>query len=138
LKNERGAPKSFKLPGRRSRDPITLKRGLTSDMTFWKWWQLVKKGKMTDAKTNISIIMYNRNYEALIQWDLEGAWPHKIAAPDFQAGSSDFGVEEITLVYARLNFKLFENTPPSQNGSDFGEELENLGEAMTGGIFDAG
>jgi phage tail-like protein len=95
-------PTSFKLPGRAKKEPITLKRGITKDMTFWKWWKLVKNGDMDKAKVNLTVTMYNRRYEPMVKWDLEKAWPIKVAAPSFSGTSSDFGLEEITLNYKRL------------------------------------
>ena len=92
------------LPGRNETSEITLKRGITKDMTFWQWRQLVRDGKIDQARTNVTITMYNRRYEAMVQWDMTDAWPSKITGPDFQAGNSEFGVEEITLVYHNLSF----------------------------------
>ncbi len=131
-KNKRGSPTSLKLPGRPSKEPITLKRGLTNDMTFWEWWRLVRTGKLADAKTNITITMYNRKYEALVQWDVKGAWPHKISFPDFQAGSSEFGLEEITLVHSGFEFKTV-GASSSSTSEDAGADMFA---AMTGGVFD--
>ena len=102
--NDKGQPSSHLLPGRSSRSPVTLKRGITDDLTFWQWWQTVKDGKISSARSNISITMYSRANDPLIKWDLFKAWPSKIVAPDFEAGGSDFGVEEVTLVYASLEF----------------------------------
>lgn len=103
--NEIGKPMKFTLPGRISREPITLKRGLTTDLTFWHWWGLVKQGDMQAARTNISITMYNRQLVPVIKWDLTEAWPSSIVMPDFSGGESDFGVEELTLTYKSLAFE---------------------------------
>ncbi len=92
------------LPGRNETNEVTLKRGITKDMTFWKWRELVRQGRIDEARTNLSIIMYNRRYDPVVRWDIGDAWPKKITGPDFQAGSSDFGVEEIVIVYHTLSF----------------------------------
>ena len=102
--NDKGQPSKWLLPGRSSRNPVTLKRGITDDLTFWQWWQTVQAGKIKAARSNITITMYSRANDPLIKWDLFDAWPSKIVAPDFDAGSSDFGVEEITIVYASVQF----------------------------------
>ena len=111
--NNKGNPSTWLLPGRSSRNPITLKRGITDDLTFWQWWQTVKDGKISSARSNISITMYSRANDPLIKWDLIDAWPSKIVAPDFQSGNSDFGVEEITIVYASLEFTKLPSTDES-------------------------
>jgi phage tail-like protein len=92
------------VPGRNETNEVTLKRGLTTDMTFWKWRQLVRDGKIDEARTDVSITMYNRRYEPVVQWNLGEAWPKKITGPDFAGGNSDFGVEEIVLMYHTLEF----------------------------------
>jgi phage tail-like protein len=107
---EKGRPQLMTLPGRFSREPITLKRGITNDATFWDWWKLIKEGKLSKAQTNLTITMYNRKYKPLIKWDLEKAWPSKITTPAFEAGDSNFGVEEITLVYGKLSFEKLKET----------------------------
>jgi len=98
----KGKTTKFYLPGISGGSLFTLKRGITNDMTFWKWWKLVSEGKMSQAKASVSITAYNRRYEPLLLWYLDNAWPTKVTAPELKAGSSEFGVEEITLAYGGL------------------------------------
>ena len=102
--SDSGRDVTILLPGRLNTNEITLKRGITKDLAFWKWRQTVRDGKIDDARTTVTIGMYNRAYERLVEWTLTYAWPSQISGPDFQAGSSDFGVEEITIVYHDLLF----------------------------------
>ena len=51
-----------KIPGRLKWEDVTLKRGITSDLTIWEWRQNVVVGKMSDARKNCSIIMIGPDY----------------------------------------------------------------------------
>lgn len=95
-----------KVPGRLKWGDITLKRGITEDMSLWKWRQLVVDGKVKDARTNCSIHMLDRDYNDVAQWDFVNAWPSKISGPSLKGDSNEFGVEELTVVHEGLFRKL--------------------------------
>lgn len=88
-----------KIPGRLKWQDVTLKRGITDAMDIWDWRALVEQGKMSDARTNCSIIMMDRNYEDVARWDLVNAWPSKVTGPSVKSDSNEFGVEEVTIVH---------------------------------------
>jgi phage tail-like protein len=88
-----------KIPGRLKWQDVTLKRGITDAMDIWDWRSLVEQGKMSDARTNCSIIMMDRNYEDVARWDLVNAWPSKVTGPSVKSDSNEFGVEEVTIVH---------------------------------------
>jgi phage tail-like protein len=88
-----------KIPGRLKWQDVTLKRGITDAMDIWEWRSLVEQGKMSDARTNCSIIMMDRNYEDVARWDLVNAWPSKVTGPSVKSDSNEFGVEEVTIVH---------------------------------------
>lgn len=87
------------LPGRLKWSPVTLKRGITADLSFWDWRQMVVDGDMESARSNCSIIMFDRNYTPLVRWDFVNAWPSKITGPSIKSDSNEFGVEEMTIVH---------------------------------------
>jgi phage tail-like protein len=97
--DDTGHEKVQMIPGRIKWNQITLKRGITSDVQIWEWRKLVEDGKIVDARTNCSIVAYDRDYQVVAQWDFENAWPAKVSGPEFKADSSDFGVEEMTIVH---------------------------------------
>ena len=92
-----------KIPGRLNWEDISLKRGITADMDIWKWRDNVELGKMGDARKNGSVVMYDRNYEEVARWNFENGWPSKVTGPSLSAGSSDIGVEEITIVHEGID-----------------------------------
>ncbi|MFQ5409137.1 MAG: phage tail protein [Anaerolineales bacterium] len=97
--DENGVDVVMKLPGRLKYTDITLKRGITDTMDIWDWRQKVEEGKIDDARTNCSIIMYDREGTPAAQWDLINAWPSKVTGPEFKSDSNDYGVEEVVLVH---------------------------------------
>jgi phage tail-like protein len=88
-----------KIPGRLKWQDVTLKRGITADMQIWGWRKLVEEGNLKEARTNCSVIMFDRNYEEIARWNFENAWPSKVTGPSLKADSNEFGVEEITIVH---------------------------------------
>ena len=97
--DEKGRESIQKVPGRLKWQDVTLKRGITDAMDIWDWRSLVEQGKMSDARTNCSIIMMDRNYEDVARWDLVNAWPSKVTGPSVKSDSNEFGVEEVTIVH---------------------------------------
>jgi phage tail-like protein len=88
-----------KIPGRLKFQDVTLKRGITADMQVWAWRALVEQGKMGDARSNMSIIMMDRDYTDVARWDFINAWPSKVTGPSVKSDDNSFGVEEITIVH---------------------------------------
>ena len=88
-----------KIPGRLVWTDVTLKRGVTSNIDVWQWRQQVIEGKIDDARTNCSIVAYNQMNEEIARWNLDNAWPSKVTGPEMDAGSTDYMVEEITIVH---------------------------------------
>ncbi len=88
-----------KIPGRLAWTEITLKRGVTSSIDVWAWRQSIVDGKVDDARTNCSIIAYNQGNEEIARWNLEAAWPTKVVGPDMDSASTDYMVEEMTIVH---------------------------------------
>jgi phage tail-like protein len=88
-----------KIPGRLKWQDVTLKRGITADMSIWDWRQKVEQGDMEGARANCSIIMFDRNYTEVARWNFENAWPSKVSGPSLKSDSNEFGVEELVIVH---------------------------------------
>jgi len=97
--NDKGQELVQKIPGRLKWGDITLKWGITSNLSFWDWRQLVVDGKIQDARANCSIIMFDAEGNPVVRWDVENAWPCKIGSPGLSSGSNEFVVEELTLTH---------------------------------------
>ncbi|MEO0561275.1 MAG: phage tail protein [Chloroflexota bacterium] len=89
----------FKIPGRTTGGAtLTLKQGITSNMQFWTWRQMVVDGDVAGARQNGSINMYNQALEIIGTWEFTEAWPSKIDGPTFTSDATTYGVEELTIV----------------------------------------
>ena len=87
------------IPGRLTWTPVTLKRGVTSAMDIWDWRQMVVEGKIDDARTNCSIVAYNQGNEEIARWNFENAWPSKVVGPEMDSGSTNYMIEDVTIVH---------------------------------------
>jgi phage tail-like protein len=88
-----------KVPGRLKWNDVSLKRGVTSAKDIWDWRQLVVDGKVADARSNCSIIAYDETFKELARWNFVNAWPSKVTGPEMDSGSTNYMVEEVTIVH---------------------------------------
>lgn len=80
---------------------ITLKRGMTDDITFWEWMEkTLKPGKK--ERRNIVILVFNHAGETMQSWNLTGAIPVGWKTPSLQADASSVAIEELVLAYEGL------------------------------------
>ena len=87
------------IPGRIKWTPVTLKRGITTNVAFWDWRQEVVNGDLETARTDCTIFMHDREGSAVAGWKLVRAWPSKISGPSMKTDSNDIGIEELTIVH---------------------------------------
>ena len=87
------------LPGRLKWQPVTLKRGITSVRDVWDWRKMVEDGKVSDARSNGTITMFNQSLQPVAKWDFKNAWPSKVTGPQLQSDSNTFAIEEMTIVH---------------------------------------
>jgi phage tail-like protein len=88
-----------KVPGRLKWNNITLKRGITDAMDMWQWRKLVEQGKISDARKNGTITMYNQQGDAIAKWNFTNAWPSKLSGPSANAGNNEVAIEELELTH---------------------------------------
>lgn len=94
-----GRPIVQKIPGRISYGAITLKRGITADLSLWEWHRVILEETVEKARTTVLIRLFDASYRELFHWTLARAWPSKISGPQLTAESNDIAVEELTIVY---------------------------------------
>ncbi len=99
VNSETGETIINQIPGRLSWTPVTLKRGVTSTMDIWAWRQQVVEGKVESARTNCSIVAYNQENKEIARWNFENAWPSKVTGPEMDAGSTNYMIEDLTIVH---------------------------------------
>jgi phage tail-like protein len=80
---------------------VTLKRGITDDVTFWEWLEKML-GPAKKERRSITILVFNQAGETMQAWTLVGAVPVAWKTPSLQANSSTVAIEELTLAYEGL------------------------------------
>jgi len=80
---------------------VTLKRGITNDLTFWDWMAQTLNDTRKERR-NINILLFNQAGETMQCWTLIGAVPVGWKAPALQANADNVAIEEITLAYEGL------------------------------------
>ena len=51
------------------------------------------------AKATIAIVAYSQDNTEIARWNFENAWPSKVIGPDMDSGSTNFMVEDVTIVH---------------------------------------
>ena len=100
--DEKGQPGYYAIPGRMKFGRITLKRGLTDDMSAWKWRKEVEDGNIKGARANGSILMYDQDGTPLAEFSFENAWPLKVSGPAPNANSNDIAMEEVEIICEKI------------------------------------
>ncbi|HEU5383684.1 MAG TPA: phage tail protein [Ktedonobacteraceae bacterium] len=96
---ERGEFVIKKVPGRLKWNNITLKRGITDSMDMWKWRKLIEQGKISEARKNGTITMYNQQGDAVAKWNFTNAWPSKLTGPSANAANNEVAIEELEITH---------------------------------------
>lgn len=91
-----------KVPGRLKWGDITLKRGITGNLDFWKWFKDIEDGKIDNSRTDGTITMYDQSGTPVAEWTFDKSWPSKISGPNIKSDSGQIGVEEMVLVHEGL------------------------------------
>jgi phage tail-like protein len=86
--------------GHTSFSDITLKRGLTNDKAFTKWFSDIFK-RIT-LRRNVTIVTFNQAGKIIRSWCLIGAIPVGLKLPSLEADGDMVAVEELTLAFEGL------------------------------------
>ncbi|WP_127534646.1 phage tail protein [Paenibacillus kobensis] len=86
-----------KLSGLTKYGNISLKWGITDSTEIYNWYIEVTKGNV--QRKNISIVLVDETGSDKSRWNFINAWPSKYDAPDFNAKSSEVGIESLDIVH---------------------------------------
>ena len=92
-----------KLPGTTSHTNVTLKRGMTGDLTFFDWINNVSKGNL-DFRP-VAITLLNEMMQPVLTVNLQNAIPVKWIGPTLSAESSERASEIIELTYEEISLQ---------------------------------
>jgi phage tail-like protein len=97
-------PHVQKIPGLRKFTNIVLKRGLTKDITLYKWRKMVIDSDKPYRLTG-SISLLGEDGKEALTWSFTKAWPSKLEGPSLNAKNSEVAVETLELVVETLELK---------------------------------
>jgi phage tail-like protein len=110
--HEGGSLLAHKDPGRVTISDVTLMRGATRDEDLWNWFKQVVDQTASggggaggegagvvdpDFRRNAEIVQLNRDGTELRRWPLEGCWPKKFVAGDWDNEADENVIEQVTL-----------------------------------------
>jgi phage tail-like protein len=93
-----GKPVQKKLPGMRKPPTITLKRAKNASMDLWNWHYAMYQGKVSDARRNGSVILYDFEFGEIARYNFINGWVSKISMGAAKAGANEVLTEECTIV----------------------------------------
>jgi phage tail-like protein len=91
-------PRTLLMPAQRTPPTLTLKRGVVPGARVRELyaWVSSKQANLIE-KRDVFIRLCDENGEAVISWKASNAFPTKLDAPAFSAGSNDAAVESMEL-----------------------------------------
>lgn len=89
-----------KIPGIARYGNVTLKRGVTRDLTLWNWMRSVLDGAVVRANGRIQLL--NEMHEPVRTWRLRNAWPTKYVGPTLNAMGNDVAIETLEICHEGL------------------------------------
>ena len=94
-----------KVPGRQKPPLIVLKRGKSTSMEIYGWFEAALMGPKhkEDAKRNGSLILYDFEQKPAAKYHFFNGWISKITLSSMKAGSNEILMEEVTIVCERLD-----------------------------------
>lgn len=90
-----------RLPGRTRVGNVTLKRGITKNNDFFKWYVDIAAGRKIERR-NISVVMFGPDASEIVRWNFLQAYPVRWVGPQFNAGSAEVAVESIEMAHAGI------------------------------------
>ncbi|MBO6063588.1 MAG: phage tail protein [Bacteroidales bacterium] len=87
---------TFKMPGLRKYNNITLKRGtMATDNGFFKWFNTINNGTVT--RRDITITLLNEEHQQVITWNVKSAFPVKYDSGNLNASKGEVLIESVEL-----------------------------------------
>lgn len=86
-----------KVPGNVKSNNLILRRGMTTSITMWNWFNAVEQGDWAKQRRNGDLVIYNQGSDEQARFRFQGGWPTSFKISDVKAGSKDFAIEEMEL-----------------------------------------
>ncbi|MGE3107543.1 MAG: phage tail protein [Phycisphaerales bacterium] len=92
-----------KLPGLKKFTNITLKRGITGDLTFWNWIKSALDGNVQRADG--AIILLDESRQPVMSWRFRRAWPCRLSGPGLNAKNNEVAIETLEICHEGLSIE---------------------------------
>src|SRR5260370_30110042 len=93
-------PSVRKLTGLTKNNNITLKRGVTLDLSLYQWHRNIVNG-LPDRR-NVTIVLLNEQRQPVLRAHVSDAWPTKFESFNGKAAANEVAIESIELVHECL------------------------------------
>ena len=90
-----------KIPGLKKYTNITLKRGITGDLTFWNWILEGMNGNV--HRTEGSIVLLDEAKNEVMRWHFKRGWPTKCTGPSLNAKNNEIAMEALEIAHEGLS-----------------------------------
>ncbi|MFQ5628282.1 MAG: phage tail protein, partial [bacterium] len=91
----------LKLSGQTKYGDVTLKWGLTDDMSLYNWFNDVLQKGADGNRKNIAITLMDESGAEKSRWNLFECWPKKYDPTDFNAKGNDVAIETLEICTER-------------------------------------
>ena len=86
-----------KLAGLNRYANVTLRRGLTQDLTLWSWMNSGLGGAL--VRQTVAITLRDQQDNPVLVWQLKNAWACKWTGPMLSAKSSEVAIESLEICH---------------------------------------
>jgi phage tail-like protein len=99
-------PNVRKVSGLNKATDVTLKRGVMGVGGLYEWLEQVRSGSPKAIRTVRIHLRSQDNLRSVLIWNLSGARLAKYTGPGLNAKGTDVAIEEMTLVYERMEMEV--------------------------------
>jgi phage tail-like protein len=96
-------PVARKIPGLTKFANITLKRGLTNDLSLWEWRLSVVEGN--PQRRNGSIVLLDATGAPVLRFGFRNGWPCKLEGPALNARANEVAIETLEIAHEGLELE---------------------------------
>jgi phage tail-like protein len=91
----RGQIVRTKVPGNRKTGNLTLRRGITTSMTIWNWFEAIHQGNWARQRRDGSLNLYDQAGALQARFEFRRGWASNYTIADVNVSGSDFEIEEM-------------------------------------------
>jgi|SRR5882762_4592143 len=100
-----GQPVLQKLPGSIKYDDIHLARGKVNDKLLWDWIKTVQEGKITEARKDGAITLFDYAHGEAARYSFFDGWPSRVELGKLTAGGDSVLLETVVITVGRIEVK---------------------------------